>query len=1478
MGDLKEQQVLNFVKGLNKDSNKLNVQPAEYIDGRNIVDSNKDGDILNVSNEGGFINLTPAPEHFNDNYQVIGHTPLSGIDKNNRSFNWEILFLVQQDNGISEVGVFDYDTDTYVTKVNDANLDQDINVSILTTINNTGTSLLNFSANYQIDATARQIFNLNRVVYFTDGLNPPRRLDLDQIDNFTDIDQETQLFQNFSLPVCEFVQMNDSGNVRVGAYQFVARYLSNDLTPTTFGIPCHPIPVVDEDSSVSWWEYDGANFDLQEGQKSITFDVKNLDQNFDYVEIAVIYYEESQSSLKVKIFDRQLITDTTLQVTFDGTFPDDAEELLLEDIIQQPISYKAAKHIIQKDNRLLLSNLKSSPIDFELQKIANGIEVYYEITELPHNIYLETPGVKVGYKDERNTYAYKGYQRGEVYSLSFGVIFKDGSLSSAYPIPGIGSTHADYAALIALIGATGTDSGFLTANTGTQRLGSYLSSTSTDIYTGVTERTRHHYIPTLEQEPHINADGTAIRVLGLRFDNIDFSVVDIAVREQLKNSIQGVYFAREERDTAQKKSIIAQGLFNRMMAGLSSNLAIKDNILQANPIAGDTAMKDKTASPNYLLAYGGSLAGDPGTDVYVADNFQAAVGDNRKEAQLYTQSHYAAFLSPESTIIKDNPDIDLVENITPELLMKSFDVDTTNINTVGPLFDSTGSEIAGFFHLLNYNQPVSATYPNEITYKPYYGGGSSQKRTIINGFYCKDESRDDIYIDATDASQALVYREIDTSGSGLVGIFDTARVFSKASDGYYFIELDSPTDTPSNVNLHYQEDKDLNILLGSTIYTPATNTDSNSIFYYDGVLNTTGANQGYSHELRFDVGGPFAFDNTTPIINSSHIRYLCNLRRKLDNQYGAPENSIYTIIEDYYFDLNECQFNLDVLEGDSTTYLSAYKGDTFISKFGVRHNVCFQPDRIYTDNKYQDRDGVHLRTITGFFVESTINVEYRHRVQNDDGTTGAPYWPRANDTPTAGAQTGGGFDGLDPDNVWTYNPVAGHSIGYNQQYSTENSIKQPVSSGLNFEFVTFYPTRTIYSQFSNEGEQSDRYKIFLPNDYYDLPKHTGEITNQFIWNQQLFLHTENSLWQTFFNSISAVASSLGEVYLGTGKAFSQPAQQLQSIDDGYAGCQHKWGSVTTPFGYYFIDAKQRKVFLLSDTLKEISYDGRMSKWFEENLWFEDNPRLYTDPLYNPNFHNNPANILGCGIVSVYDSKNRRIITTILNEAQDDGTFNTFSFSLNSLSFRSLHDYRMMMPFSNGIRLFSVHNHEDSFGLYEHNMGKYGQYYYSYPVYANPFPWYVTFIVNKYPDVAKTFSNLEVSMKVYDEEEDKELYDKFFNTIQCYNDFQNTGVVNLTLQYPDVTPDNSETNNVRYVNRDFRLAIPRDLVIDKGENIFDPTNLYTTLSAPDFLPKIKGKYIVVKLVGNNAVDTSVIPNRNYRFTLNYIRSLFRANLR
>ena len=297
----------------------------------------------------------------------------------------------------------------------------------------------------------------------------------------------------------------------------------------------------------------------------------------------------------------------------------------------------------------------------------------------------------------------------------------------------------------------------------------------------------------------------------------------------------------------------------------------------------------------------------------------------------------------------------------------------------------------------------------------------------------------------------------------------------------------------------------------------------------------------------------------------------------------------------------------------STTPVGAegiYGGDTYICRYGIPKAVTHSQGSL---------NSLPKRAIDFQIVESTDNINFRH--EESDESRYFPNTPARQILQHVGNQDFNHFDNL----------------GYNENYSELNDIRPAFPLPLREIDQVDFPTRTSRSAKTDTTSVIDNYRIFLANQFKDLPRNRGDLWKLASFNNLLYFHMEESLFKAKGKQSMQMKDG-SEAFVGSGDIFQQDPDEIIQTSDGFGGTQSQYAALTTRHGYFFVDADSRKVFLMKDTLSEISNLG-METWFRDNLELA----LTSYGLPVSCLQDNP--IFGFGFHSVYDPKYKRIILT-----------------------------------------------------------------------------------------------------------------------------------------------------------------------------------------------------------------------------------------
>ena len=326
--------------------------------------------------------------------------------------NKHIFFICNPDTGASEIGYMDNNDCIYRKYVSG--------------------ECLNFNIQYPIHKVVHKITNCTTEIYWTDGLNARRYLDLNdipyKIDSRVDVCNPTftdeldcnqlKIQPNFEIPDLSVVDVRNGGDLKAGTYQFAIQYSNaTGVGYTSYYSVTNPTPIADILITT-------LNFDYQVG-KSIVVNVSNLDLSgqFQYYNLAVLKTINDITS--VELLGTYFITNASQEIIYSGQNVSNIRLSIL-DIFEKYPYYDIAQDVTAVQDILVWDNLTS--IDrINYQGIANQILLEWQSYRIPAN---------ENYADELNATNLRGYMRDEVYPFEIVFLLKNGKQTDGFHIPG----------------------------------------------------------------------------------------------------------------------------------------------------------------------------------------------------------------------------------------------------------------------------------------------------------------------------------------------------------------------------------------------------------------------------------------------------------------------------------------------------------------------------------------------------------------------------------------------------------------------------------------------------------------------------------------------------------------------------------------------------------------------------------------------------------------------------------------------------------------------------------------------------------------------------------------------------------------------------------------------------------------------------------------------------------------------------------
>ena len=609
-------QTNSFVKGMNKDITPSLENNQAWWHARNLVNNSTDGDLGVVGNEPSNLACGVIP------YTVIGAIHRYGDE-------W---IVYSTDNISSEIGRFDDSECKYTTLINDP--------------------CLNFSKKHLITGAAKENFDCTWEVYWDDGNNPSRALNIDDIPYlqfvssapgdpcivYSDVEpkqldcEKIRLAPLVDTPCIKLTKATDGGMLVNGTYQVFIAYTENSQRVTDY---------IGVSNMQTMWSHEGSN-------GSLDIEVTNLDQKYFYYQLVVLRRNQGQTSAKI------IGLYSTEQNSINIDYIDaglKSEDLAIIPMMSPAYEKSESMFVV---NDWLIRQGPTEQFDFNYQPLANNIKVKWVVNQLSSNYYA-----KAGNK--------LGFMRDEQYAFFIRWIYNTGERSSSYHIPGraagtyaaTGESETKVLYGDNVLNQNDGDMLFQVYNTGSGGLvppelqpdGSTIIARGEMGYWQSTEKypsnrpdiwdssyhtwsdegdpgadlcgkyIRHHKMPdeTINSNLHISTDNADnINVLGVEFSNVsrpknnDGSFIQNVVGyEILRGSRQGA------------RSILAKGMFKNMR---KYDIPDAENILNTSVTQGLYPNYPYNCLQNDIFFHDGDDAGaDKRTDG--CDNWNGSIAD-----------------------------------------------------------------------------------------------------------------------------------------------------------------------------------------------------------------------------------------------------------------------------------------------------------------------------------------------------------------------------------------------------------------------------------------------------------------------------------------------------------------------------------------------------------------------------------------------------------------------------------------------------------------------------------------------------------------------------------------------------------------------------------------------------------------------------------------------------------------------------------
>lgn len=1026
---------------------------------------------------------------------------------------------------------------------------------------------LGFTTEHQIKAESKVNFNGDYIVYWVDGFNPDRWLNITN----PQVDIEFVVFSGEFIPSIsnaaqlglmfgftptkgEYIDQTATaitgGSLTAAVYYIVCTYGDKYKNFTQTLYVSSPIPVTDSQIPFNNEYIGSAAGAITDKAILISIAAARLNFEYDYIKVQVIR-KQNQVISGWNFGEFPIIANTLFTCLIDNL----TNEVPVDSILINLANYKSSLTITQLDDVLYKANLRAKA-EFDFQPYVNNTKINY----IQKQITLDLPTAGENYKDPNMCFYSKGFMYDEVYAFyqSF-VIEEDGQEyeTKAYHIPGREVAKIDL--------GTGSAPQFL--NPENLKITSLSSSYSSTYYVdgGFNDCTP------LGQMSRVSPEAKIMH--------------GVATADNPYASTNMGYWENDNENYTNTNSWLVLDVNGNVTDDYRTNKVRHHRFPE--PYNLNTPSKSiHPSTTDYSVV---NILGVELSDIVIPAKYVGKV----KKIKLY----YAKREFNDRTI--------LGQSLMPSL--NQFHVRYASFGTNYQIINGVGNLL--HINMSSTNNPQHSTGMFPLGYEYTTGlAGSTWGDSDSVGAVPIDEISGYFKLKPFDMMQ----QSLSVSSSSYIK--NLYRVPSK-----YWGEITAPGDvgdytSSTQVNYIFQPDLYLFGGINRTIragVSPLANQYRKlaNIEYVDQNIPTVAGNNvatpynftmyPYNHLGEKAIWAQtekrlfYAVDNlgifSIPNCDWGTSDYLSNINFNdtvTSNIYSSPYISNICAFKISLFTNFDNQILCEAGVVDVDGLKKFYGGDTFTNYYAERSTF---DTKAYSPSNPTNANGF-INTIHYYVCQSTSNINYRYKGDNVWET----FYPKDN------WQLIRNLPFINPE--W---------YGYNPDYSANNDLLQPViGSNAESQFQENFPNRVIRSANDNPEIMNDNYLIYEAGNYRDVGKSKGAIENIVNQNNKLLIKTRNALFYTLGREV--INTQNAESYVGAGDIFAvKPKESVSS--DSYGGGIGRFSDVVTQYGYMYADATNGIVYVAApsqgDSINEISNEG-LQIFFRTELKFKLPNQLY----------------------------------------------------------------------------------------------------------------------------------------------------------------------------------------------------------------------------------------------------------------------------
>lgn len=441
---------------------------------------------------------------------------------------------------------------------------------------------------------------------------------------------------------------------------------------------------------------------------------------------------------------------------------------------------------------------------------------------------------------------------------------------------------------------------------------------------------------------------------------------------------------------------------------------------------------------------------------------------------------------------------------------------------------------------------------------------------------------------------------------------------------------------------------------------------------------------------------------------------------------------------------------------------------------------------------------------------------------------------------------------------------------YNTVYSQQPLVAGLVSIDESRKSETVFDTQIRASLQKINGEYVDSWTKFGVNETIEVDSLYGPLNALLEYGHSLYFWQDKAFGALSVNSRSLIQdNNTAQLVLGTGGVLDR-YDYISTIK----GCEDKFSVVAGVAGIYWVDRRNRSINRFAETLSDLALQKGVKSLF---MLDEDIIRWST-------------------YLSVHDKENNEVIFTLANYINGDminpGMVEhdinkpfTLCFNETIDAFTSTYSFipYVYIPFKNIYLTNSIYNtHQIGMPanlLFVHNVNEnvqarnnfYGLYYNDA---LGRYPSKVRLVFNPHYLNTKVFDNLFINGEVRVSTSEPDLYTRYINEtidndlcpihdIMFYNSYQNSDVINLIYK-----------TNLERRERIWTTVIPRNAINSPYDTQYNDPTIEPLTPRVGYTERLRDKYLVCEF--NTVVPTS--NTESYRFIIENIGATYRQSHR